>query len=91
MNALERIQSVLGLDYGGIDFGLNAKGEVLVFEVNATMVVDPPGVEEQWNYRRPAYERIQAAVQRMLRKMARLSSAQGSRRPAATPTPGTEQ
>jgi tetratricopeptide (TPR) repeat protein len=66
MNALEEIQSVLGLDYGGIDFGLNAKGEVLVFEANATMAVNPPGRQEQWSYRLPAYERIHAAVQKML-------------------------
>ena len=35
MKALERIQSMLDLDYGGIDFGLNAAGEILVFEANA--------------------------------------------------------
>ncbi|MGH9445940.1 MAG: ATP-grasp domain-containing protein, partial [Terriglobia bacterium] len=66
MNALERIQALLGLDYGGIDFGLNAKGEVLVFEANATMAVNAPEPDERWNYRRPAYERIHAAVQKML-------------------------
>jgi glutathione synthase/RimK-type ligase-like ATP-grasp enzyme len=66
MNALERIQSVLGLDYGGIDFSLNAQGEVLVFEANATMAVNPPEPGEQWNYRRPAYKRIHTAVQKML-------------------------
>ena len=71
MNALERIQSVLGLDYGGIDFGLNAKGEVLLFEANATMAVNPPEADERWNYRRPAYERIHEAVQKMLLRKAR--------------------
>ena len=66
MNALERIQSMLGLDYGGIDFGLNATGEILVFEANATMAVNPPGAEERWKYRVPAYQRIREAVQKML-------------------------
>ena len=66
MNALERIRSMLGLDYAGIDFGLNAKGEVLVFEANATMAVNPPGAEERWSYRLPAYQRIREAVQKML-------------------------
>ena len=66
MNALEQIQSVLGLDYGGVDFGLSAQGEVLLFEANATMVVNPPEADERWNYRRPAYERIAAAIQKML-------------------------
>ena len=70
MNALERIQIVMGLDYGGIDFGLNAKGEVLVFEANATMAVNPPEPDARWNYRRAAYNRIHAAVQKMLIGMA---------------------
>ncbi len=46
MRALSSIQSTLGLDYAGIDFGLNAKGEVLLFEANATMVVNPPDAED---------------------------------------------
>jgi aromatic-L-amino-acid decarboxylase len=70
MRALGRIQSVLGLDYAGVDFGLNAKGEVLVFEANATMVVNPPEPDERWNYRRLAYQRIYAAVQKMLMERA---------------------
>jgi aromatic-L-amino-acid/L-tryptophan decarboxylase len=74
MNALQRIQSTLGLDYAGIDFGLNAKGEVLLFEANATMVVNPPDSDERWNYRLPAYQRIHAAVQKMLMERARLGA-----------------
>jgi glutamate/tyrosine decarboxylase-like PLP-dependent enzyme len=70
MKALERIQQTLGLDYAGIDFGLNAKGEVLVFEANATMVVNPPEPDERWAYRRPACQRIHTAVQQMLIKRA---------------------
>jgi glutathione synthase/RimK-type ligase-like ATP-grasp enzyme len=70
MNALARIQCALGLDYAGIDFGLNAKGEVLVFEANATMVVIPPEPDEKWNYRVPAWQRVHGAVQKMLMKRA---------------------
>jgi tetratricopeptide (TPR) repeat protein len=66
MEGLARIQSTLGLDYAGIDFGLSAAGDVLLFEANATMVVNPPESDEQWAYRRPAVERIFAAVRRML-------------------------
>lgn len=65
MQALEGIQSMLGLDYGGIDFGLNDKGEVLVFEANAAMVVNPPEPDGRWSYRLPAYRWIHAAVQKM--------------------------
>jgi aromatic-L-amino-acid/L-tryptophan decarboxylase len=66
MTALGEIQSRLGLDYAGIDFGLSANGEILLFEANATMVVPPPEPDEKWAYRRPAVERIDAAVRKML-------------------------
>ena len=66
MEALSQIQSALALDYAGIDFGLSAAGEVLFFEANATMVVNPPEPDPRWDYRRPAVERIFAAVRRML-------------------------
>jgi glutathione synthase/RimK-type ligase-like ATP-grasp enzyme len=66
MEALARIQATLGLDYAGIDFGLSATGDLLLFEANATMVVNPPETDDRWAYRRPAVERILAAVRRML-------------------------
>jgi glutathione synthase/RimK-type ligase-like ATP-grasp enzyme len=66
MEALARIQSILGLDYAGIDFGLSAGGDLLLFEANATMVVNPPEPDPRWAYRRPAVENIFAAVRRML-------------------------
>jgi hypothetical protein len=66
MAALAEIQSRLGLDYAGIDFGLAANGEILLFEANATMVVNPPEPEPKWAYRKPAVERIFDAMQRML-------------------------
>jgi glutathione synthase/RimK-type ligase-like ATP-grasp enzyme len=68
MEALARIQSTLALDYAGIDFGLSGSGDVLLFEANATMVVNPPEADERWAYRRPALERIFAAVRRMLKR-----------------------
>jgi len=64
--ALESVRAALGLDYGGIDFGLNRQGEVLLFEANATMVVEQPDPDPRWDYRRAAVERIHAAVRRML-------------------------
>jgi aromatic-L-amino-acid/L-tryptophan decarboxylase len=66
MEGLRAIQATLGLDYAGIDFGLSGAGDVLLFEANATMVVNPPDADERWAYRRPAVERIFAAVRRML-------------------------
>jgi tetratricopeptide (TPR) repeat protein len=66
MAALERIKDALGLDYGGVDFGLDAEGHILLFEANATMAINPPGPEEQWAYRRAAIDRVQQAVREML-------------------------
>jgi len=66
MSALHSIQSALGLDYGGIDFGVDRRGNLLVFEANATMVILPPGADAKWNYRRPAVERVCRAVHAML-------------------------
>jgi glutathione synthase/RimK-type ligase-like ATP-grasp enzyme len=71
MRALEAIRDLLGLDYGGIDFALDAAGNVVVFEANASMIVPPPPPEAQWDYRRPAVERIHAAVRAMLVARAR--------------------
>ena len=65
MRALRAIQSKLGLDYGGIDFGLDQHGQVLLFEANATMVVNPPEPDERWKYRLAACQRIHLAVQKM--------------------------
>jgi tetratricopeptide (TPR) repeat protein len=65
MQALAHIQSALGLDYAGIDFGLSPTGDLLLFEANAPMVVNPPEPDERWAYRRPAVNRIFAAVRAM--------------------------
>ncbi len=79
IDALARIGATLGLDYAGVDFGLDAAGNVVVFEANATMIVLPPGPEPMWDYRRPAVARVMDAVQRMLR--ARAGDEGPSRRP----------
>jgi hypothetical protein len=66
MAALERINATLGLDYGGIDFAVNHDGDILFFEANATMVVLPLSDDDKWAYRRPAFEKVFAAVRAML-------------------------
>ncbi|MGA2126555.1 MAG: hypothetical protein ABSG76_10435 [Xanthobacteraceae bacterium] len=70
MAAIERIRDELDLDYGGIDFGLGPDGEVLLFEANATMVVNPPDADERWDYRRPAVARILDAARGMIMRRA---------------------
>ena len=63
---LERIRTALALDYGGVDFAVDAQGEILFFEANATMVVYPPVADPKWAYRSPAVEAVLAAVRTML-------------------------
>lgn len=66
MEGLADIVAVLGLDYAGIDFGLGSDGEVLLFEANATMVVNPPPQEAMWDYRRSAVQSIFDAVKDLI-------------------------
>jgi len=49
-----------------IAFRLGTGGDVLVFEANATMVVNPPDADERWAYRRPAVNKIINAVNAMI-------------------------
>jgi Tfp pilus assembly protein PilF/glutathione synthase/RimK-type ligase-like ATP-grasp enzyme len=66
VGALRQVQELLGLDYGGIDFGLNERGEVLIFEANSTMTVVVPDRDPRWDYRRPVVHGIYEALLRML-------------------------
>jgi Tfp pilus assembly protein PilF len=66
MAALEKICSALSLDYGGIDFAVSAEGDILLFEANATMVMIPLSADPKWDYRRPAFDRVFAAIRTML-------------------------
>jgi glutathione synthase/RimK-type ligase-like ATP-grasp enzyme len=68
--ALERIRDTIGLDYAGVDFGLTKRGEVLLFEANATMVVNPPEPDAIWDYRRAPVARILDACRTMLLRRA---------------------
>jgi glutathione synthase/RimK-type ligase-like ATP-grasp enzyme len=70
MAALERVQTALGLDFGGIDFALAPDGRIVVFEANATMVVPLPDDDERWAYRVAPVERIYVAVREMLQTTA---------------------
>ncbi len=74
MAALQQIQSILGLDYAGIDFGLNKDGDILLFEANATMAVYRPDASPEWDYRRVAIEHVYTAVRQLLQSRASASS-----------------
>ena len=64
--ALERVAQTLELDYGGIDFTLDERGAVVVFETNATMAVRYPPEDPMWAYRRPAVDAVLDAATKML-------------------------
>jgi hypothetical protein len=68
---LERVRDTLGLDYGGIDFAVDAQGRVVVFETNATMAIFDPDPGPLWDYRRAPVSRVCDAVRRMLLAAAR--------------------
>jgi hypothetical protein len=68
MAALEAIRDALGLDYAGADFSLSPEGEIILFEANATMVVNPPDPDPRWDYRRPYVQKVLDSVQRLLRE-----------------------
>lgn len=63
--ALEAIRATLDLDYGGIDFGIDAAGNVVLFEANATMAIALPDDDPAGADRRVAAERIIAAFRRL--------------------------
>ncbi len=68
MEALDKIREEIGLDYGGIDFSLDADGKIILFEANATMVVNLPDKDERRDYRRPAVQRILDAIRDLMTK-----------------------
>jgi tetratricopeptide (TPR) repeat protein/glutathione synthase/RimK-type ligase-like ATP-grasp enzyme len=66
--ALRSICTKLNLDYFGIDCALDRDGKVVVFEVNASMLVHLRNHE--FPYKNPAVLRIKAAFASMLRERA---------------------
>jgi tetratricopeptide (TPR) repeat protein len=69
MAALELIRRQIGLDYFGIDCALDSEGNVVIFEVNASMLihVDNPGFE----YKVPFVQNIKTAFEQMLESRAK--------------------
>ncbi len=73
MRALEAVSSMLGLDYGGIDFAFDATGALVVFEANATMNVFRPEAGASPSRTR-AVDRIDGAVRAMLLRRQKASA-----------------
>jgi tetratricopeptide (TPR) repeat protein len=62
IDTLGRIRDNLKLDYAGVDFSIDAHNNVLAFEANATMNINPPDADEMWAYRRAPVQLIADAV-----------------------------
>jgi len=73
---LRAIQQRIGLDYFGVDCGLDRGGNLVVFEANASMLVHEDNHE--FPYKAPFVYRIKAAFDEMLGKAA-ISGAEGGR------------
>jgi tetratricopeptide (TPR) repeat protein len=74
-SALRSIRQAIDLEYLGIDCGLDAAGQLVVFEVNASMLVHQRN--DDFPYKAPFVERIRLAFDAMLRRMAMASRAGG--------------
>jgi tetratricopeptide (TPR) repeat protein len=72
---LREIQQRIDLNYFGIDCALDRSGNLVVFEVNASMLVHDHN--EQFPYKTPFVLRIKTAFDNMLRKFAAAGAAQG--------------
>lgn len=66
--ALRAIRERIGLDYFGIDCGLDRDGDLVVFEVNATMLVHDQNPE--FPYKDPYIRNIKRAFDGMLARVA---------------------
>ena len=71
--ALGAIRDRIGLDYFGIDCGLDRAGSLIVFEVNASMLVHEDNAE--FPYKDRHVRAIKTAFDAMLRKRAGLDGA----------------
>ena len=64
--ALRMIRERIGLDYFGIDCALDSSHNIIVFEVNASMLVHDDN--EEFPYKEPAVRAIKRAFNTMLRR-----------------------
>ena len=79
MHALQSIADTMDLDYGGIDFGINPSGDVVVFEANGAMGIFMPDDDPRWDYRRGAFSTALDAAKSLIVRRALATSRQPER------------
>ncbi len=80
--ALRTIRERIGLDYFGIDCGLDAAGNIVAFEVNASMLVHDDNAE--FPYKDPAVRAIKQAFNAMLHRRATSGLRSFAEKPVST-------
>ncbi|AYG60716.1 tetratricopeptide repeat protein [Rhizobium jaguaris] len=68
MAALDAIRRQIGLDYFGIDCSLDSEGRVVIFEVNASMLIHLHN--ERFEYKTPHVKRIKQSFEQLLERRA---------------------
>lgn len=68
MAALDAIRRQIGLDYFGIDCSLDSQGRVVIFEVNASMLIHIHN--ERFEYKTPHVNRIKRSFELLLERRA---------------------
>ena len=82
--ALEAIAAELGLDYAGIDCGIDADGRLVLFEANASMLAHLNDDPAMFAYKHRYVPRIFDAMGRMVEaRLAAAADGRWRRRPAA--------
>lgn len=66
IDGLESVAGKLGLEYLGIDFGIDAQGRPVVFEANAAMTIFLPEDNEASRYRRAPVLAVYDAARKMV-------------------------
>ena len=64
--AIDSIGRRLDLDFCGVDFGIGAGGELVVFEANATMLIHPEPSAGPLSFKNAGVLRIVTAMQELL-------------------------
>jgi tetratricopeptide (TPR) repeat protein len=79
--ALHEIARIVGLEFVGVDCSIDRAGDVLIFEVNASMLIHDDNAG--YDYKTPHVARIKATFDAMLARRALAARMAGTQRPDA--------
>jgi hypothetical protein len=82
-DALAAIRAAIGLEFFGIDCALDRDGDIVVFEVNASILIHDDNAD--FPYKTPYCARIKDALDRMVTRLATGASGSASSTDTAAP------